>query len=120
MGDVIPFREKRNFPRVEFQCAIGVLHDGRFETFRAEEIGQDGVSFLADFDSPIGKRVVVSFHIPYVSLIITQAQVKKVEDFSGGLKKYFITFMQLSFTNERHLRKYIAEQFIQYAESEQR
>lgn len=98
---------KRRYPRRRYTKGVGILCGGQFFICNAQELGEGGLSFMADFTLAEGKELIINFQVPagdFYSLRATTRHVKK----SGDFMIIGIAFKEVSFTLKRQIRSFVS------------
>ncbi len=96
---------RRRVPRRTFKASVGVLHAGRYSIGKSLQVGEGGMSLLANF-LKAGDRVVVTFQIPAGSLVCVRGLIRYTE--IGDTMSVGIQFENLDFHFKRELRNFVA------------
>lgn len=99
---------RRKYPRRNFKTAVGVLCLGHYNIWETGDIGEGGISVLADQSMPVGTEVCVSFQIPgggdFVSL---RASIRVCKDEKGRFS-HGLSFEDIAFGHKRQIRSFVS------------
>ena len=100
---------RRRVPRRLFEAPIGMLLHGEYSLQRTYQVGEGGMMVSAPQDLAEGDRLVVSFYLPGVPLIIVRGVVRSVIPENGEqAERYGIEFENLGFQRKREIRNFVA------------
>lgn len=100
-------RNKRKFPRRNFNRAIGFLYRGDYFVGQGVEIGEGGLAFLLEKKLPLEAEGVVSLQIPGGSFICIRVVIKNVSNEGTGIT-LGCSFIDLQFDHKREVRSYVS------------
>jgi hypothetical protein len=99
---------RRKYPRRHFKGAIGVLCLGEYKIWETGEIGEGGLSVIADQPMQEGLEVCVNFQIPgggdFVSL---RALIRTCKD-ENGRYNHGLSFDDVAFAHKRQIRSFVS------------
>lgn len=98
---------RRKFPRRAFSRMVGVLLSGKYEMFKAGEIGEGGLSIFGDVAFPEGHHIVLTFQIPGGDFVSLRSIVRssKMQD---GRFNHGLSFESIQFTHKRQIRAFVS------------
>ena len=92
---------------------IGILCAGDYFVAQSGELGEGGMSILAEYVLQVGHKIVVSFHIPGGDFVSLRGEVKTVDKKnSEGFVPHGIKFDQIQFAHKRQIRSFVSSRDI--------
>ena len=98
---------RRKFPRRAFSRLVGVLLGGKFETYKAGEIGEGGMSIFGDEAFPEGHHIVLSFQIPRGDFVSIRSVVRSSKNKEGRFV-HGLSFEAIQFAHKRQIRAFVS------------
>lgn len=99
--------ERRRYPRRRFTKPVGVLCSGQYMVCPAEELGEGGLSFRADFLLSEGKEILLSFQVPNGDFYNLRCVVRNQKKIAEGMV-IGISFKEVSFALKRQIRAFVS------------
>jgi hypothetical protein len=100
---------RRRVPRRSFDCPIGLLAKGEYQTERSFQVGEGGMMFSSSRKLEIGQEVVISFYLPTSATIVVRASVRSlIPAGKGRPERYGVEFTNLGFQFKREIRNFVA------------
>ena len=100
---------RRRVPRRLFEAPIGMLLHGTYSLQRTYQVGEGGMMVSAPQDLVEGERMIISFYLPGVPLIIVRGIVRSVIPENGNnAERYGVEFENLGFQHKREIRNFVA------------
>ncbi len=98
---------RRKYPRRAFMRLTGVLLAGRYEIYKAGEIGEGGMSLYGDKALPEGQDIVLSFQIPGGDFVSIRGMVRSSKNREGRFT-HGLSFEAIEFAHKRQIRAFVS------------
>ncbi|MGZ3768099.1 MAG: PilZ domain-containing protein [Bdellovibrio sp.] len=100
---------RRQYPRRDIKCKVGILCDGTYFVADSGEIGEGGMSIVTDFILTEGHEVVVSFQVPGGSFAFIRGAVQSTQKKEGDVRvTHGLSFKNIGFSVKRQIRSYVS------------
>ncbi|MGZ3772613.1 MAG: PilZ domain-containing protein [Pseudobdellovibrionaceae bacterium] len=100
---------RRQYPRREMKRKVGVLCSGTYFVCDSGEIGEGGMSVIADYVLTEGCQLVVSFQLPGSDFIFLRATVRSAEKREGDSRvTHGLSFKDIEFSVKRQIRSFVS------------
>ena len=101
--------EERKFPRRHFDRNLGVLFQGQYKVCSGFDIGEGGLSFMAEEQFPEDAIAVVNFQVPGGGFTSAIVHIRRsVRSSSSDQFVVSCTFRDVSFEIKREIRTYVS------------
>ncbi len=98
---------RRKFPRRAYARMVGVLLGGKYEMFKAGEIGEGGMSIFGEVAFTEGNHIVLTFQIPGGDFVSIRSVVRSSR-MQEGRFNHGLSFENIQFTHKRQIRAFVS------------